>query len=292
MGGAAPYHALIHFSGSAAMGMLLCGFFVAGQLICAPAIDPNSPDICYSNGWCDSSEYCAKPVGDCWGLGVCTPRPTIPPPCLEPVCGCTGVTYPNGWVAAMVGVSLRYPWACNAGDLNHDGHVDAADLDAFEVCMRGPDLICTDTCMEADTDYDYDVDLADYIVWQLMASPAAAVASVSHSDCSEASADLGECMVDDTIAILPSTGRLQILHDDVTYNCGMTGIAILVSVQGSLIEIEEIELLDVPAFCLCCYDVAATVVNLQPGAYTVRYCWEDQDMGWVDRCLDAPVVIP
>lgn len=275
------------------MGMLICGFLITGSLVCASAVGPNLPDVCSANAQCGPNEYCAKPVGNCWAPGVCAPRPVDVPPCWEPVCGCNGATYPNGWVAAMLGMNLRYAWACNAGDLNHDGHVDAADLDAFGICMRGPDLIYTDSCAEADTDYDHDVDLADYVVPQLMASPAAAVASISHSGCKAVNTEPGDwCVVDDSFVIFPSPGSLHILHFNVTYNCCLTGIAITVDVQEDLIAIQETEVVEIPCFCLCCYDVGVTIVNLQPGAYNVRYCWRDSDMGGIERCIEIPVVIP
>ncbi len=275
------------------MSIVSAALILAATIGCAPSVDPNSPDVCFSNGWCNATEYCAKELGDCWGQGVCMPRPTIPPPCLEPVCGCNGVTYANGWVAAMEGVSLWRPWACDAGDLDHNGHVDAADLDAFNGCMRGPELIYIDTCLEADTDYDYDVDLADYVTFQIMASPAIAVANVSNSDCAAVGSELGVwCEVDDSIVVLTAPGRMQILHNDATYNCCMTGVALTVSIQGSLISVEESELLEIPCMCLCCYDVMASVVNIPAGAYTLRYCWEDQDQSWEYRCVERPVAIP
>ena len=47
-------------------------------------------------------------------------------------------------------------------DLNGDGAVDAADLDALDGCMGGPDVGAGPACTPADADTDGDVDLADF----------------------------------------------------------------------------------------------------------------------------------
>lgn len=266
------------------VGVLL----LAGQLMCAPAVDPNSPDICYFNGWCDANEYCAKPVGDCNGVGVCTPRPDYPPPpCWEPVCGCNGVTYANGWVAALEGASLRYPWSCEAGDLNHDDHVDIGDVELFAPCMTGPDVFYGSNCYEADNDYDYDVDLADFVPFQIMASPAAMIGQHGYGACERRR----EFCAPDDFIVETASRRLSVLHENAAYNCCKDDIAVTLSVSGSSIAMTETEVVTIPCFCICCYPVTTTVVNLDPGLYTLNYWWADDDDGlW--HCYQVAVSVP
>ena len=58
------------------------------------------------------------------------------------------------------------------GDLNTDGVVDAADLDAFSVCATGPNLgPVTGNCTKVDFDGDTDVDSADFAVFQRCLAP-------------------------------------------------------------------------------------------------------------------------
>ncbi len=51
-------------------------------------------------------------------------------------------------------------------DLDGDGDVDAADLNAFEGCMDGPGVSTGPGCTPADYDADGDVDLADFAEFQ------------------------------------------------------------------------------------------------------------------------------
>lgn len=53
------------------------------------------------------------------------------------------------------------------GDLNGDDVVDAADLAAFSVCLRGPDIAVVGGCEGADLDFDLDADLADFAAFQV-----------------------------------------------------------------------------------------------------------------------------
>lgn len=48
------------------------------------------------------------------------------------------------------------------GDMNDDGRIDAADIAPFMACLTGPDGTVLPGCVEADTDTDDDVDLADF----------------------------------------------------------------------------------------------------------------------------------
>jgi hypothetical protein len=81
---------------------------------------PCRPASCISNADCTPydpaglpTDYCAKEVGDCEGVGSCEERPEA---CLDiylPVCGCDGTTYGNACVAAGEGMSLFAEAPCD-----------------------------------------------------------------------------------------------------------------------------------------------------------------------------------
>jgi hypothetical protein len=86
-------------------------------------------------------------------------------------------------------------------------------------------------------------------------------------------------------------GTLHVLHRNATYNCCPDEIAISLVVDGAFLRLTEEEILTNPCFCVCCYDVAATVVNLEPGAYTVVFCWYDYETEQ-EQCYEEGIVIP
>jgi len=83
---------------------------------------------------------------------------------------------------------------------------------------------------------------------------------------------------------------LHTLHANATYNCCPDEIVVRLEVQGERLLFTEEEILP-QCFCLCCYDVEATVVDLAPGEYTVEYFWFDYETGqW--QCHVAQIVVP
>lgn len=53
------------------------------------------------------------------------------------------------------------------GDLNGDGVVDGTDFTAFAGCLAGPGISTLGGCSDADLGLDADVDLADFVIFQL-----------------------------------------------------------------------------------------------------------------------------
>ncbi len=98
------------------------------------------------------------------------------------------------------------------------------------------------------------------------------------------------CPDDDTIELTPGPGTLYVSHENATYNCCPDEFAVSVHLEGSLLQMNEIEILTNPCYCICCYDIQAIVVNLDPGEYTVQYCWSDYELG--PRCHEETIVIP
>ncbi len=96
---------------------------------------------------------------------------------------------------------------------------------------------------------------------------------------------------DDAIDLTPGPGTLHVVHRNATYNCCPDDIVIELLAEESTLHLAEREILTTPCDCMCCYDVDATIVGLDPGAYTVEFCWEDYETG-IQQCLTEPVVIP
>lgn len=72
-----------------------------------------------------------------------------------------GLPSPNNLLAIAVA------YASIPGDCDEDGLTGAADLDAFTLCLSGPEIAAPSGCGCADIDHDSDVDLADAAVFQL-----------------------------------------------------------------------------------------------------------------------------
>jgi hypothetical protein len=52
------------------------------------------------------------------------------------------------------------------GDFNGDGIVNLLDAKMIPGCLNGPGVVVEEACMEGDVDFDNDVDLADFAVFQ------------------------------------------------------------------------------------------------------------------------------
>jgi len=103
--------------------------------------------------------------------------------------------------------------------------------------------------------------------------------------------DWNECEDDDEIELTVEVNTLHVLHANATYNCCPDDIVISLEVEENLLRLTEEEILTDPCFCVCCYEVTATIIDLAPGPYTVEFWWYDYDTH-EHRCYVEEIVIP
>lgn len=96
---------------------------------------------------------------------------------------------------------------------------------------------------------------------------------------------------EDQIEVIVEGNRIHLIHKNATYNCCPDDIEVSLLVEENVLRITETEVLTTPCFCLCCYDVKSTIVNLVPGTYTLEYCWHDYETGQIE-CSTEEVIIP
>jgi hypothetical protein len=96
---------------------------------------------------------------------------------------------------------------------------------------------------------------------------------------------------DDEFEFTVDVGTLHVFHGEALYNCCPDDIVISLSVEGRLITLTEEEILTNPCYCVCCYNVEATVADLAPGEYVVEFYWYDYDTHQVESYTET-VVIP
>ena len=120
--------------------------------------------------------------------------------------------------------------------------------------------------------------------------PSPEVADYGNSGCLPGTrAEYAPCG-EDVVEITVDGTSLHTLHQNAMYNCCPDDIVVSLNAQGDVLYLTEDEILSLPCWCMCCYDVEATIVYLPPGTYTVVYCWFDEDTQ-DDRCHAEAIVI-
>ncbi|MBN2448654.1 MAG: hypothetical protein JXO22_18150, partial [Phycisphaerae bacterium] len=177
------------------------------------------------------------------------------------------------------------------GDANCDGAADVFDIDPFVLAVTQPEQYAAAypgcDIGNADCNQDGTADIFDIDAFvNIIAGTTPHIAGYSDSGCLR----LWECG-DDEFSFTVADGVLHSLHANAYYNCCPDGFPVTMSLAGDLLQLIEVEILVEPCWCLCCYDIEATVVGLAPGTYTVEYYWFDYETDMV-QCHTESVEIP
>jgi hypothetical protein len=87
----------------------------------------------------------------------------------------------------------------------------------------------------------------------------------------------GTCGDDEIVAEV--TGNvIHLTHFNAFYNCCPDDISVTMVVEGNLLRLQETES-NVGCRCMCCYTVESEIADLEPGEYTIEYCW---------KCIGGP----
>jgi len=96
---------------------------------------------------------------------------------------------------------------------------------------------------------------------------------------------------DDEFEFTVEPNTLHVLHKNAAYNCCLDDIVISLSVEGNVLVLTEEEVITDYCYCICCYDVEATIIDLAPGDYIVEFYWYDYDTQQVE-CYVEEIEIP
>ena len=171
-------------------------------------------------------------------------------------------------------------------DLNHDGDVDGTDLADFAEYFR-----------IVDSDHSFlEAFASEFGRIDCLCPVFPRIEEYSNSGClpgSETNPTAYQYSIcgEDQIEVVVENHLVRITHKNATYNCCPDDIEVSLWVAGNLLRLTEKEILTHPCYCLCCYDVKSTIVDLPSGSYTLEYCWYDYETR-VTKCDTDEVVIP
>ena len=86
-----------------------------------------------------------------------------------------------------------------------------------------------------------------------------------------------------------SDGVITVTHHNTIYNCCPDYFEYSVDQQGNVINVFEHEVLSMPCWCYCCYDLPVEIGPVEPGEYTIDFAWEDYESGARHVILDVVV---
>jgi hypothetical protein len=98
------------------------------------------------------------------------------------------------------------------------------------------------------------------------------------------------CYNADNIYTMVYGSTVVIHHDAALYNCCPDGFDYSIDQVGDTFYVDEIEILNNPCYCICCFNLAATIEDVAPGEYNMIFSWYDYEIyEWVQEQLHFSV---
>ncbi len=99
---------------------------------------------------------------------------------------------------------------------------------------------------------------------------------------------------EEAVEVSSGPGTIYVAHTDAEFNC-CSWIDVEVDHGGLSVLVTEYEkFVDGPCFCLCCFEVSATVSGLEPGEYQVEVikAYDNFDGSWTYESIGVwPVTV-
>ena len=83
------------------------------------------------------------------------------------------------------------------------------------------------------------------------------------------------CSDQDDVWAEVADDQVVIHHDAALYNCCPSGFTYTLSEEDGQVVLTEEEVLVFPCYCLCCYNLTATLSDLEPGDNSLLFRWHD-----------------
>ncbi len=98
------------------------------------------------------------------------------------------------------------------------------------------------------------------------------------------------CEDADLIRVEVEGARVIVHHDAALYNCCPDPFAYDVQLAGGVMTMVETEVLTNPCFCICCFDLQATVEDVPAGDWVLVFEWYDyESAAWTSDTVSFTV---
>ena len=85
------------------------------------------------------------------------------------------------------------------------------------------------------------------------------------------------CLDQDAVRADVDGSTVTIIHEAALYNCCPDPFEYEVAWEDDQLVVTEVEVLTNPCYCLCCYELYATVENVPSGEWSLLFRWYDYE---------------
>jgi hypothetical protein len=94
----------------------------------------------------------------------------------------------------------------------------------------------------------------------------------------------------DVVRVDVDGATVTVIHEAAVYNCCPDPFQYDVSWEGDRLLVTEHEVLTYPCYCICCFDLFATVENAPPGEWVLVFTWWNYESnGWMQ--VEVPFTV-